>query len=237
MYIERRQPRANTPEGWADTLRRDRLAPLKLRFDPRWRVIRKHLAGPILDAGCGRGDWVAFLARRGYEAIGLDYSEAMTSANRAAYPNCRFEAGRIQSMPFADKSFGGIVSWGVIEHDEAGPGAALAEFRRVLRPGPGFVMRQRMDRLGADVGRHLRHHRRRRSASQHQCTATCSKITAQCRQTVVQPPALRRTHAPMARSFVIEDEQRDDRPRPRRSGQCGMIGKAQVIAEPDEMGC
>jgi SAM-dependent methyltransferase len=38
-------------------------------------------------------------------------------------------------MPIEDESLDGIISWGVIEHDEAGPGEALRDFLRVLRPG------------------------------------------------------------------------------------------------------
>ena len=135
MYIEYRSAKANTPESWASNLKPDSLSWLKLRMDPRWPIIRKHLTGPIVDAGCGRGSWVAFLASQGYEAVGVDYSEEMTQFNRATYPNCEFELGRIQSMPFPDERFGSVVSWGVIEHDPEGPGKALAEFWRILRPG------------------------------------------------------------------------------------------------------
>lgn len=135
MFIEKRNTEANTPLGWANTLNRDHFAHIKLRFDPRWSIIRANMAGPILDAGCGRGDWVSFLVSRGIDAVGLDYSNDMIQANRTAFPELRFEQGRIQQMPFIDSSFNGIVSWGVIEHDESGPQAALREFARVLRKG------------------------------------------------------------------------------------------------------
>lgn len=135
MFVERREPASNTPNWWAGTLRRDPLAPVKLRLDPRWAIIRKHLKGPVLDAGCGRGEWVAFLTSKGYTAVGLDYSRQMIDADRLAFPDLRFEEGRIQATPFRDGEFGGIVSWGVIEHDASGPNDALAEFRRILRPG------------------------------------------------------------------------------------------------------
>ncbi len=134
MYRENRKD-GNTPDGWARILASDPLAQLKLRIDPRWRVIRRHLEGPILDAGCGRGDWVAFLKRNGYQVTGIDYSDEMTQFNRKLHPGKEFFSGRIQQMPFADNTFGSVVSWGVIEHEEAGPHMALEEFRRVLRPG------------------------------------------------------------------------------------------------------
>jgi hypothetical protein len=54
---------------------------------------------------------------------------------------------------------------------------------------------------------------------------------------MVQPPALRRAHPPMAGGVIIEDEQRHHRAGPRGSGNRGMIGKPQIVAKPDEMGC
>lgn len=135
MFVETRRPETNTPAGWAQTLRPDSLSHLKKRVDGRWRLIRRFLKEPVLDAGCGRGDWVSFLNDHDHRAAGLDYSPDMIKANRATYPRCRFEEGRIQDMPFRDGEFSAIISWGVIEHDPDGPGAALHEFRRVLRPG------------------------------------------------------------------------------------------------------
>jgi SAM-dependent methyltransferase len=90
---------------------------------------------PILDAGCGSGRWVAWLARKGYEAAGLDWSEGLCRAARESFPDCRFETGDIRSMPFANGEFGSVLALGSIEHTPDGPVAALTEFRRVLRPG------------------------------------------------------------------------------------------------------
>ena len=53
----------------------------------------------------------------------------------------------------------------------------------------------------------------------------------------MQPPALRRPHLPMAGRIVIKDEQRHHRASARGGGDGGVIGKPQIVAEPDEMGC
>jgi SAM-dependent methyltransferase len=103
------------------------LAPVFLEFLPQKL--------PILEAGCGSGRWVAWLARKGYEAAGLDWSDSLCEAARSSFPDCRFEAGDIRSMPFGDGEFGSILALGSIEHTPDGPVAALSEFRRVLRPG------------------------------------------------------------------------------------------------------
>lgn len=130
----------NTPAEWAVGLRRSRLGELALPIDHRWRLIRRFLTGPILDVGCGRGEWVRFLHRRGYEAIGLDYSPEMIEENRTRTPECRWLVGRSQAIPLPDASLGGIISWGVIEHDPEGPQPALLEFNRVTKPGGAIVV-------------------------------------------------------------------------------------------------
>ena len=81
------------------------------------------------------GQWVQFLKARGYTAAGLDYSEAMIGLLKNAYPATAWHAGAIQAVPLPSASVDAVISWGVIEHDEAGPEAALREFHRILRPG------------------------------------------------------------------------------------------------------
>jgi ubiquinone/menaquinone biosynthesis C-methylase UbiE len=122
----------NSPDGWAKRLQRDPFAKYKLQLDHRWKIIKKHMNGRILDAGCGRGDWVNFLTEKNYTGVGLDYSQEMVESNNKLLRG-EFHFGRTQQMPFRDEEFDGIISWGVIEHDPAGPHAALTEFHRVLK--------------------------------------------------------------------------------------------------------
>jgi len=92
----------------------------------------------ILDAGCGLGQWVDFLNWKGYPATGLDYSSQTIERNRKACPNAQWVCGTIQEIPFPSAEFDCVISWGIIEHDEAGPQRALREFYRVLAPN-GWV--------------------------------------------------------------------------------------------------
>jgi len=135
MFTEYRPPEFNTPGGWALMLKSDPFYKLKLAFDPRLKIIQRYLKGSLLDAGCGRGEWANFLSYRGYESTGLDYSAEMVEFNRTKFPRCKFEVGKIQHMPFENDTFQSLISWGVIEHDEAGPAAALQEFYRILKIG------------------------------------------------------------------------------------------------------
>ncbi|NIM19429.1 MAG: methyltransferase domain-containing protein [Candidatus Latescibacteria bacterium] len=90
---------------------------------------------PILEAGCGSGRWVGWFLKHGWEAAGLDWSEALCARARENLPAARFESGDIRAMPFADGEFGVVVSLGSVEHALEGPEPALREFYRVLRPG------------------------------------------------------------------------------------------------------
>src|SRR5262245_26493185 len=63
---------------------------------PRWDIARPQkvfvhleetemITGSVLDAGCGTGEHALYLASRGHEAVGVDYSEkAIARANAKA---------------------------------------------------------------------------------------------------------------------------------------------------------
>jgi SAM-dependent methyltransferase len=132
---------ASTPAMWAQTFAASTrmTAWRRLRFSrtKEWTLIRRFVRpdAAVLDAGCGFGDWVCYLSERGYRAEGLDYSTELVARLKETYPHLRWEDGDIRAMPYPDAAFDAVISWGVIEHDEAGPARALREFGRILRPG------------------------------------------------------------------------------------------------------
>jgi SAM-dependent methyltransferase len=88
----------------------------------------------MLDLCCGAGLLAGAAAARGAVATGLDFSPAMLGVARAAHPALHFAEGDAEAMPFPDASFDAVVSsFGV--HHVPRPERALAEARRVLRPG------------------------------------------------------------------------------------------------------
>jgi arsenite methyltransferase len=94
----------------------------------------------VLDAGCGPGFYVAeTLERVGAEGsvVGVDGSAAMLAlaAKRCeAHDNVSFQEGDVTALPVADADFDRALSVQVLEYVADIP-AALAEMRRVLRPG------------------------------------------------------------------------------------------------------
>lgn len=93
---------------------------------------------PILDAGCGTGGLLARLpATRA--AIGLEWhaEAAAIAAGKSAH---RIVRGSVNALPFAAASFGTVVTADVLCHAAVEPPEALAEFRRVLRPGGRLIV-------------------------------------------------------------------------------------------------
>jgi ubiquinone/menaquinone biosynthesis C-methylase UbiE len=109
------------------------------RFALQMLEARLSPGSKILDIGCGTGHLAGELMRRGYEAWGVDLSDAMVRYAREHYDKDRFQTGDIERIPFPDNSFDGVMCLGVVEYlssDEA----ALREMWRVLKPGGWAVI-------------------------------------------------------------------------------------------------
>lgn len=97
----------------------------------RWRDRR------VLEIGVGLGTDFLQFARAGARATGIDLTEAAVESVRlrldAEGLNADVHVADAESLPFEDKSFDLVYSWGVLHHtpDTA---RAVAEVRRVLRP-------------------------------------------------------------------------------------------------------
>jgi SAM-dependent methyltransferase len=88
----------------------------------------------VLDVCCGTGIVTAAASARRASATGLDFSTAMLREARRAHSRLHFDDGDAEALPYADSSFGAVVSnFGV--HHVPRPEKALAEAFRVLRPG------------------------------------------------------------------------------------------------------
>ncbi|MER5618880.1 methyltransferase domain-containing protein [Streptomyces sp. NPDC002215] len=99
-------------------------------------------AGPgmsAVDVGCGAGRAVAELAERGVKAVGVDPSERMIAVARGRWPEADFRIAGAYGLPLTDASMDGYRADKVF-HELAEPERALAEARRVLRPGGRIVL-------------------------------------------------------------------------------------------------
>jgi SAM-dependent methyltransferase len=107
-------------------------------------LLHRHTPGArcrILDAGCGTGGMLKAIAGSfpGASLYGLDYSKSASALARAKSP-ALVVSGSVNELPYADGSFDVIVSLDVLNADDANPSSAIAEFRRILRPGGLLIL-------------------------------------------------------------------------------------------------
>jgi SAM-dependent methyltransferase len=90
----------------------------------------------ILDAGCGSGPLIAALRERGAIVTGIDKSAGMLEiARRRLGDDADLQVAELgRPLPFADDTFDDVTGSLVLHYlEDWGP--ALAELRRVLKPG------------------------------------------------------------------------------------------------------
>lgn len=121
--------------------------------DQAWRklAVRQATIRPgdrVLDVACGTGDLTeAFANTQASEVVGCDFTREMlevarTKTSRLASSissKIRYEEGDAQSLSFADASFDVVsIAFGIRNVEQ--PTKAIAEFRRVLKPGGRLIV-------------------------------------------------------------------------------------------------
>jgi demethylmenaquinone methyltransferase/2-methoxy-6-polyprenyl-1,4-benzoquinol methylase len=117
---------------------------LSLGQDRIWRRAVVDAVAPvagerILDLAAGTGESSLPLAQTGARVVACDFSLGMLAVGAARRRELPFVAGDALILPFADDCFDAVtISFGLRNtHD---PAAALAEMRRVTRPGGRLVV-------------------------------------------------------------------------------------------------
>jgi len=106
------------------------------KYDQALRVA-KTPGSVILDVGCGVGQVVRSLTEAGFQAHGVEVSEANIVQARQ-HPG-QFHAYDGDTLPFPDHAVDAVGAFNVLEHVE-NPVALLDEMTRVLRPGGRIVI-------------------------------------------------------------------------------------------------
>lgn len=92
----------------------------------------------ILDAGCGPGAALIYLAKFG-GIIGIDISD---EALKYARKRGKVKKADISSLPFKDKTFDAVVCLDLLYHKWVNTKKAISEIARVLKPGGVFLVRE-----------------------------------------------------------------------------------------------
>ncbi len=108
-------------EGW-----RRRVDLLRRRLRPGMSV---------LEIGCGTGLFTRDLAKTGARVVAIDISPELVERARREVPEptVEFRVDNAYDLDAEDRTFDAVVGSSVLHHLDVG--RALAEFRRVLRPG------------------------------------------------------------------------------------------------------
>lgn len=97
---------------------------------------------PVLDAGCGTGRMLGYLAGRGVSTLtGVDLSPEMLAHAKLSHPDVPLAVADLRALPVADGAVRGILCWyAVIHTPDAGIPAIAAEFARVTAPGGAVLL-------------------------------------------------------------------------------------------------
>lgn len=98
------------------------------------------IEGPVLDAGCGTGENAMFLASKGHEVLGVDFTplaieRAIAKASERG-SSARFQVGDALELASLGQSFGTVIDCGLFHTftDEQRP-RYVAGLEAVVRPG------------------------------------------------------------------------------------------------------
>jgi 2-polyprenyl-3-methyl-5-hydroxy-6-metoxy-1,4-benzoquinol methylase len=103
----------------------------------------EHIADKeVLEVGGGMGMHAAMLARAGARLTTIDLTERAIEITKRRFDifglRANIQRADAESLPFTDRSFDTVWSWGVIHHSSRSD-RCLSEIARVLRPG-GHLM-------------------------------------------------------------------------------------------------
>lgn len=92
--------------------------------------------GPVLDVGCGPGQWTNYLHEAGIVVEGVDPVDSFIQDAGKRYPLARYRMGYANNLGVASRSLGGVLAWFSLIHiDPADIDESLHEFARCIRPG------------------------------------------------------------------------------------------------------
>jgi ubiquinone/menaquinone biosynthesis C-methylase UbiE len=102
------------------------------------QLLQPKAEGLYLDIGCGTGNYLTALSRKGLSFIGIDPSETMLAEARRKPNSATFICGKAEEIPLPDAHFDGAIAIVTLHHwDDMEAG--LKEVARVLKPGARLV--------------------------------------------------------------------------------------------------
>jgi len=98
------------------------------------RLADIHSGSAVLDVGCGAGGFCRLAAEVGATVAGIDAAAPLIEIARERVRAGRLDVGDLQFLPYDNGSFDVVTGFNSFQY-AADPAAALAEARRVTKPG------------------------------------------------------------------------------------------------------
>lgn len=90
----------------------------------------------ILDIGSGPGQFSQYMAKKGFQVVGIDFSKEMTAIAEARVPEVKFQYMDMRHLEFEENSFNGVLSaYSLIHIPSEEIPKTLIGFFKVLKPG------------------------------------------------------------------------------------------------------
>jgi SAM-dependent methyltransferase len=123
-------------ETWGIPASREQLAMQYCRY----RMAGDLAAGKeVLEVGCGSGMGLAYLAAKSRRAVGVEFTPSLLAEARRRLPEVEISQADAQQLPFEDRTFDVVLMLEMIYYVPH-PEQALAECRRILRPGGALMV-------------------------------------------------------------------------------------------------
>ena len=108
-------------------------------YEAAFEAVELQNGQTYLDVGCGAGGAIALAAARGAKASGLDAAVELLEIASSRTPPAVLRRGDLEDLPFDDDSFDVVTGFNSFQY-AGNPVNALAEARRVARPGANLII-------------------------------------------------------------------------------------------------
>lgn len=93
----------------------------------------------ILDIGSGPGQFTKYMMDKGFQVIGVDFSNEMLATAQKMVPDGNFQQADMRNLPFGDSEFDGLlVAYSLIHIPSEDIPKTLEGFHKILKPR-GYV--------------------------------------------------------------------------------------------------
>ncbi len=103
-------------------------------FEKLFYLLRTYQPKSILEAGCGRGQWIKGFKELGISISGTDLSQEALYITKQNCSTAILFRSDLRNIPIKSNSYDFIISLGVIEHFAEGIKPILLEHYRILKP-------------------------------------------------------------------------------------------------------